>query len=186
MDKYFPIVTLDSCSFVEFDTFITFLKTNHLKSDHKQEIRRSNVQRLLKGYRGGLKEYDGKQYIPIESVMRYVFYQIEELEICNCIAQTALQKLFDSRMIDRTILDLYNTVAHDEKLFPLSDHLSICDIEHKINTVFLEYKSKFSLVQWNKILIFEWHFMRGTGKEHLESNLYENNVALKWDFYNKL
>ena len=41
-------------------------------------------------YRSDLKDYEAKKYVPSESVLGFIFYPVEELKKCTCIAKTAL------------------------------------------------------------------------------------------------
>ena len=77
MEKYFPTLKINLELFVDLNVFISFIKSNYRLTDEKTEIKTFNLTRLLKGYIDGIKEIQDKKYIPVKSVLRYIFYHVE-------------------------------------------------------------------------------------------------------------
>ena len=120
MEKYFPTVKINSELFVDLNVFISFIKSNHRPTDKKTEIKTFNLTRLLKGYKDGIKEIQDKKYVPVKSVLRYIFYHVEDLQVCDAISETIICKVFDKKVQERSVLDLYKSISQNEVLFPFT------------------------------------------------------------------
>lgn len=187
MDKYFQTLTLDNSLFVDLDVFISFLKRNHSPGDVKKEIRAYNVIRILNGYKGGIKESKGRKYIPVKSVLRYIFHSAEELQICDNVSDFIVNRVFNCNLQSGTVLDLYNSVAESDVIFPTPPEAISNDIEEKLDTLFTDYREKFSRPQWIKIVLFEWHFMKNCQAQKSGTvDEYEIIVSEKWKYFNFL
>ena len=187
MEKYFPTVKINSELFVDLNVFISFIKSNHRPTDKKTEIKTFNLTRLLKGYKDGIKEIQDKKYVPVKSVLRYIFYHVEDLQVCDAISETIICKVFDKKVQERSVLDLYKSISQNEVLFPFTLDFIPSHVEEKIEGIFAEYKSNFSAAEWAKIVTFEWHFMKHAKAEKLSCfDTYENTVSERYNFYNLL
>ena len=66
--------------YVYLDDFCDYLK-------HKEkDIKLFNVRRTIKGYKGGIKEYQKKNIVPVRSALRYIFQSADTCVGCNVLA----------------------------------------------------------------------------------------------------
>ena len=145
-------------TFVTFEDWINFLRS---QSSNGNTIRRSNILKEFRNHRNGLIERDGKLFVTISSLLRYVANHCENLEICDKILSDVIFCVLKKEPVPETraTLNVYEQVAKLNTLSWSNSLLQTVSINNS-RTLYTDYKHCFSDEEWKKICLFEHHFVR--------------------------
>ena len=165
--------------FIPFDEFCQFLKGDDLNIP-----RLDNVRRTFKGYKGGIQTVNGRNSVPVSSVLRYLFSYSESSKRCERITKEIEKELLrskpDTDSITFSSFELYKLIAkekfHDSN-FLFSE--SVYD-ENNILTLVAEHKFMFTKEEWLKICWFEHHFSRSVELK-FQNLAFDELIRLKYE-----
>ena len=84
---------IDGIEYIDLESFITFIKDEHEKDvqkDSMSKIESKNIHRTFNGYREHPIQIDEVKYVPMFSLIRYVFAHSEKLNSCKFLSDTIL------------------------------------------------------------------------------------------------
>ena len=172
---------------IDFESFISFLKDNHSEGDKYTTVRADNIRTELKRCVDSLISLEGINVISFEAFIRFVFRHTDDYCICKAVATEITNHLTQQTATCKSIEDLYKEIAAwDFTSSQLEDKLLGCVTCDNIiiSTLHEEYRQYFSDDKWKKIQWFEWHFcqFRSTTSNR---DQYEQLTEDKWTFFQK-
>ena len=108
--QVFTVINVDDYgddNFIYFEKFIEYL----LSKD--SELRSNNVKRILKGYKDGLKTYQGKTIVCVKSIVRYIFQDSDSVKGCKLLADIVDLEISKNKTshYQSSSLELYRLIA---------------------------------------------------------------------------
>lgn len=129
-----------------------------------------------------MKEFEGKVWITLTSLIRYIANHAENLEICGKIVRYIIQCIVKSDPVPQcSILVIYQRIAKLNSVVWSDTLLETVQIGDS-RTLYTNYKSCFSEKEWKKICLFEHHYLRN----YPEYYTYEEELRKKETYLNKL
>lgn len=174
---------------IELDEFISFLRQYHSPSDKIKKVKRSNIISEFKTHQVSLKEKDGILYITITSVLRYIFHHYDQQAICRECVHEIQQKISSEKtQAPCTVEEIYKRITNLAfRSSVIENHIfqNIDINETDIPSLYIQYKTDFSNVEWTKICYFEFHFCKRL--EDLPVNYeYEYLIKKRLEFINEI
>lgn len=170
--------------YVLLDDFFNLLR----KTD--TDVRRYNINRTFKNYKGGIKLVNNKQAVSVVSILKYIFSYCESSTTCISLARDIEKELLtdkatkESRTVNSSF-DIYKLIAKTkfQNLDVLFENTSID--ETNIKTLIAEHKPCFTAPAWKKICWFETHFSKTLEQTDKELG-FEEILRLKYSKFQSI
>ena len=119
---------------------------------------------------------DGKEYVRLRSILKFVFQYMSKVTICHEIADE-VETFFTGEVqgnMDNAIYDLYRDIAksHFKNDVIETGLRQLVTVPECIPTLYGIHKQEFTSDEWNKICVFEYHYGKLYGHEPLDWSKY--------------
>lgn len=144
--RTFELFSFENCDqkYIYCEDFCDFLKQKD------NSVRKFNVQRTLKAYKGAIYTVCGREVVSVQSIIKYIFNYAQSCTGCKLLATCVEQELVGNQKINKatkTSFDLYQKIAKfdfKQSQFP-NENIKI--EESILETLVEHHKSSFTSLE---------------------------------------